>query len=61
MEQLDRETIIAEGLAPGITVTNIHDKHPRHYVISSIQPDLLVCFKGGNGRKAYARSHFRGG
>ena len=56
MEQLDRETIIAEGLAPGISVTNIHDNHPMHYVISSIQPDLLVYFKGGNGKKAYARS-----
>jgi hypothetical protein len=56
MEQLDRETIIAEGLAPGVTVSNIHDKHPMHYVISSVQPDLLVYFKGGNGKKAYARS-----
>jgi hypothetical protein len=56
MEQLDRETIIAEGLAPGIAVTNIHDRCSRHYVISSIQPDLLVYFKGGNGKKAYARS-----
>jgi hypothetical protein len=56
MEQLDREAIIAEGLAPGVTVTNIHDKHSAHYVISSVQSDLLVYFKGGNGRKAYARS-----
>jgi hypothetical protein len=56
MEQLDREAIISEGLAPGVTVTNIHDKYPRQYVISSVQPDLLVYFKGGNGQKAYARS-----
>jgi hypothetical protein len=56
MEQLDRETITTEGLAPGITVTNIHDKYPMRYVISSIQPDLLVYFKGGNGKKAFARS-----
>jgi len=56
MEQLDRETIIAEGLAPGVTVTNIHDCLHTHLVISSIQRDLLVYFKGGNGKKAYARS-----
>jgi hypothetical protein len=56
MEQLDREAIIAEGLAPGVTVRNIHDKHSAYYVISSVQPDLLVYFKGGNGGKAYARS-----
>jgi hypothetical protein len=56
MEQLDRETIIAEGLAPGVTVTNIHDRLSRHFVVSSVQPDLLVYFKGGNGHKAYARS-----
>jgi hypothetical protein len=56
MEQLDRETIIAEGLAAGVTVTNIHDRTSRHFVISSVQPDLLVYFKGGNGHKAFARS-----
>ncbi len=56
MEQLDREAIIAEGLAPGVTITNIHDKRSTHYVISSVQPDLLVYFKGGNGHKAFARS-----
>ena len=56
MEQLDRETIVAEGLASGVTVRNIHDKRSVRYVISSVQPDLLVYFKGGNGHKAYARS-----
>ena len=61
MEQLDREAIIAEGLVPGVAVTNIHDKRPRQYVISSVQPDLLVYFKGGNGKKAHARSLKRNG
>ena len=56
LEQLDRETIIAEGLAPGIAVTNIHHNYRENLVISSIQPDLLVYFKGGNGKKAFARS-----
>lgn len=56
MEQLDRETIRSENLEPGIVVTNIYDKRNVQYVISSIQPDLMVYFKGGNGKKAYARS-----
>ena len=55
LEQLDHDTIAAEGLAPGVTVRNIHDKHTATYVISSIHPDL-VYFKGGNGKRAYARS-----
>ena len=43
MEQLDREAIISEGLAAGVTVINIHDKHPRQYVISTAIPqaDLI--------------------
>jgi hypothetical protein len=56
MEQLDRETMVAEGLAPGVTVTNIHDKSRQYHVISSIQPNLLVYFKGRHRRKAYARN-----
>ena len=56
MEQLDRETVVAEGLAPGVTVTNIHDKRQQHNVISSVEPNLLVYFKGVGHRKAYARS-----
>ena len=56
MIELNHEAIESEGLAPGVTVTNIHDNVSRPLVISSIYPDGIVYFKGGNGQKAWARS-----
>jgi hypothetical protein len=56
MTQLNRETIEDEGLAPGVVVSNIHDSLGRHYVISSIYPHGIVFFRGGNGKRAWARS-----
>lgn len=56
MTQLNLETIEAEGLAPEVVVTNIHDDFEEHYVISSIKPDGTVYLRGGNGRRAWARS-----
>lgn len=56
MTQLNREAIEAEGLAPGIAVINIHDESQERYVISSIQPDGTVYLRGGQGRRAWARS-----
>ena len=56
MTQVNHETIIAEGLAPGVKVTNIHDDFEAHYVISSVYPDGTVYFRGGNGQRAWARS-----
>ena len=56
MTELNRETIEAEGLVPGITVVNIHDSIGRTFVISSIHSDGTVYFRGGDGRKAWARS-----
>lgn len=56
MTQLNFETIESEALGPGVTVINIHDKLALESVISSIQKDGTVYFRGGNGRKAWARS-----
>ena len=56
MQQLNIETVEQESLAPGVEVQNIHDTLPKTYLISTIQKDGTVFFKGGNGRKAYARS-----
>jgi len=60
MTQLNRETINAEGLARGVVVTNINDALNRRYVISSIDPEGTVYFRGGNRKKAWARSLRRG-
>jgi hypothetical protein len=56
MSQLNYEAIESESLAPSVVVTNVHDSIPQTYVISSIAPDGTVYFRGGNGRKAWARS-----
>jgi len=56
MTELNHEAIEAERLAPGVTVVNIHDSIGRPFVISSVHPDGTVYFRGGNGRKAWARS-----
>lgn len=56
LTELNYETIKSEGLAPGITVVNIHDILKMPLVISSIYPDGTVYFRGGNGKRAWARS-----
>jgi hypothetical protein len=39
-------------LAPGVKVRN--KRNNREYIISSIKPDGLVYFKGGQGAKSWA-------
>lgn len=56
MEQLNFESIQEQDLKPGDRVLNKWDSVRRHYQISSIKEDGLVFFKGGNGRKAWARN-----
>ena len=56
MTELNHETIENEALAPGVTVTNVHDNLGISLVVSSIQPDGTVYFRGGNGKRAWARS-----
>jgi hypothetical protein len=56
MTQLNLEIIESESLAPDVVRTNIHDSYGEQYTISSIQPDGTVYFRGGNGRRAWARS-----
>ena len=56
MEQLNHDTIESEKLAAGVKVTNIHDPIETQYTISSIYPDGTVYFRGGNGKRAWARS-----
>jgi hypothetical protein len=59
MTELNVAAIQRERLAPGVTVKNKHDIVERKLVISSIQPDGTVYFKGGNGARAWARSLIR--
>ena len=63
MTELNLETIEAEGLAPGVSVINIHESFQKIFVVSSIEEDGTVYLKGGQGRKAWARSlrRYRGG
>jgi len=56
MYELNMETIEKERLAPGVKVKNIHDTVEWIHTISSIRKDGTVFYKGGNGRKAWARS-----
>lgn len=56
MTQLNLETIESEHLAPNVEVINIHDSLSQRYTISSIHSDGTVYFRGGNGRRAWARS-----
>lgn len=59
MLQLNREAIRDEGLAPGVRVRNIWDnpEFEQIHVVSSVRrEDGTVFFKGGNGRRAWARS-----
>lgn len=56
MTQLNLTTIREQGLRPGVEVTNVHDRLGWVMVISSITDDGTVYFKGGQGKKAWARS-----
>ena len=56
MEQLNLEAIERQNLLPGDIVKNIWDSLHREYVISSIREDGLIFFKGGNGKRAWARN-----
>lgn len=59
MTELNLAAIQRERLEPGVTVKNKYDIIERKLVISSIQPDGTVYFKGGNGARAWARSLIR--
>jgi hypothetical protein len=59
MTELNLAAIQRERLAPGVTVKNKHDIIERKLIISSIQTDGTVYFKGGNGERAWARSLIR--
>ncbi|QQE80425.1 hypothetical protein [Alicyclobacillus sp. SO9] len=54
MDQLNKESIDNQRLKSGDTVVNIWDN--RQYQISSIAEDGTVYMKGGQGKKAWARS-----
>jgi hypothetical protein len=58
MYQLNMDAISKHNLAPGVPVR--HTTQPNeNLVISSIAPDGTVYFKGGNGKRAWARSLVR--
>ncbi len=52
LEQSNHDSIETQGLAPGVKVRN--KRNNREYIISSIKPDGLVYFKGGQGAKSWA-------
>ncbi len=52
LEQSNHDSIESQGLAPGVRVRN--KRNHREYIISSIKPDELVYFKGGQGAKSWA-------
>ncbi len=56
MSELNHESIEKQKLGPGVEVINKWDDLKRVYTISSIREDGLVFFKGGNGKKAWARN-----
>jgi hypothetical protein len=59
MTELNLAAITRERLAPGVTVRNKRDLIERLLVVSSIQPNGTVYFKGGNGARAWARNLIR--
>jgi len=59
MTELNQKAIEHQRLEPGVIVVNKHDVLPRKYVISSIKADGTVFFRGGQGKKAWARSLIR--
>lgn len=56
MSELNHESIEGQKLEPGVQVINRWDDLKRVYTISSIREDGIVFFKGGNGKKAWARN-----
>lgn len=56
MNELNYESIEEQQLAPGMEVINRWDALKTVYTISSIREDGIVFFKGGNGKKAWARN-----
>jgi len=56
MTELNLASIEEQSLGPGVPVVNKWDEHNRAEIISSIQDDGLVFLKGGNGKRAWARS-----
>ena len=56
LQQKNHEIIQKEKLLPGVSVKRIYDKFHRIEIISSIAKDGTVYFKGGNGKKSWARN-----
>lgn len=59
-QEEDKESIRTQDLKPGDIVTTFNRMNPNYsngfkYTISSIK-DGMVYFKGGNGKKAFARN-----
>lgn len=55
MYHLNMEAIDKHQLASGVSVQHIHQQG-QQYIISSIKSDGTVYFKGGNGKRAWARN-----
>ena len=55
MKHLNLRAIEDQGLEPGVRVRFKDSSFPE-YIISSIQEDGVVYFKGGNGKRANARN-----
>ena len=55
MTELNLQTIHRERLSPSVVVVNIHDRLGRQWIISSITEDGTVYFRGGQGKRAWAR------
>ncbi len=56
MTQLNLNSIKSQNLKPGDKVKHKRDKIGVIYTISSITEDGLIYFKGGQGKKAWARN-----
>jgi hypothetical protein len=59
MYQLNMDTINKYNLAPSVNVRHTGDSNGQVLIISSIAPNGTVYFKGGNGKRAWARSLVR--
>jgi hypothetical protein len=56
MTELNLESINEQNLVPGVAVINQWDQLQQVEIISSIKKDGTVFFKGGNGKRAWARN-----
>jgi hypothetical protein len=56
LHQMNCEAIENEQLKSGVKVRNIFDKYNNIKIISSISKNGTVYFKGGNGKRAWARN-----